>query len=355
MASRIDYSSFTLNTEEARDTSEVVFEQLYTRPELSQVHEVMTGVEMDRYIPFLGQFGLLGKTDPGGCAVNSESGQIPTSQKTWQPKLISYRLDHCQADVPDLLKFWRKSRIAANTWEEVNDEMLAFITDRATDATMRNIIRIADFSDPAIDTVGNGGVLTNGTDTGYFNQITGMWPQFFADQAGSAKAYRHTITENGEATYAAQKELSATAARDTLRSMYNNIDPRAMQMQGLAYQLTRSLFNNWVDFLEDKSLGFTLDRAEDGSTQFSYRGIPIVVRDDWDRIIKSYFDNGTTLYLPHRAVLSSLQNLPIGTSDEESMSELRSFYDFKDKKWYMDVAYKLDMKVLEEELCAIAY
>ena len=220
---------------------------------------------------------------------------------------------------------------------------------------MRNIIRIADFADADAANVSAGGVITNGIDTSYFSQFNGMWKQIFTDQAGDAKAYRHTISQNGEATLAAQMALDATTALDAMRDMYNNIDPRAFEASDLVMQVTRSLFNNWVNFLEDKSLVFMLDRTEKGASKFSYRGIPIEVRNDWDRDLRMYYFNGTTIDRPHRAILASKSNIPVGTSDEESMSEFDSFYDKKDKKWYMDVAYKLDMKVLEEELIAVAY
>lgn len=360
MASKIDFSTLTLNSEEARETSDLVFESLFVKPEsLTEVHDIQTGVEMDKYIPILGQFGLLGKVDAGSCASNTESGQIPTSQKQWTPKLISFRLEHCQDDVPQLLKFWKKSRVAANTWEEVNDEMLAFVEDRAIDAAKESILRLADFGDTTASPVGDATgdeTLTAGTDKTYFNVLNGMWAQIFADQAGSALAYRHTISENAEASKTAQLDLAATAALDAMRAMYENIDPRAFEAGGLVFQVTRSLANNWAAFLDDKSLSHMLTRIEDGKVgQYSYRGIPIIVRYDWDRNIRAYYDNGTTYYLPHRAILTRLSNIPIGTSDEESLSELRSFYDFKDKKHYMDVAYKLDMKILLEYELASAY
>lgn len=358
MSANIDFSSLTLNTEEARDTSDLVFEQLWVKPELEQAHAIKTGVEMDKYIPILGQYGLFGKNDPGSCSVNDETGTIPTSQKTWTPKLISFRLTHCQDDVPDLLKFWKKSRIAANTWEDVDNEMLAFITDRALDATLESILRIADLADTDASPVGDGAgdeTLTAGTTKTYFNMLNGMWKQIFTDQAGSALSYRYTITENAAASKAAQLALGDTVALTALRNMYNNIDARAFDGQNLVIQMTRSLWNNWNDFLEDKSLVFMLDRTEDGSTKMSYRGIPIVVRSDWDRMIRTYYDNGATYYLPHRMVMTDLNNIPIGTSDTESMKELRSFYHEKDKKWYMDVAYKIDQKNLLEYNLACAY
>jgi len=355
MASTIDFSSLTLNTEEARDVSEVVFEQTYARPEIRDAHAIQTGVEMDKYIPILGQYGLVGQVDPGSCGNNAETAQVPTSQKQWAPKLISFRMTHCQTDVPTLLKFWKKSRIAANTWEEVDNEMMAFITDRVGDAVTQSILRIADFGDTAAEVVGSGGNLTAGTDKTYFNMLNGMWQQVETDQAGSALIHRYTISENGEASKAAQLALATGRALAMFRDMYNEIDPRAFEGSNLVFQVTRSLFNNWQDFMEDKSQVFQLDRTEAGTTKWAYRGIPIVVRFDWDRFIKAYFDKSTTYYLPHRAILADLNNIPIGTSDEESLTNLESFYWLKDKKHYIDVAYKLDQKILQEYPVAVAY
>lgn len=355
MAELINLAALTLNAEEARETADLVFENTYARPEITQVHGVMTGVEMDKRIPILGQFGLVGKVDPGSCGVNTETGQVPVSEKTWTPKLISFRMPHCQADVPQLLKFWKRARIAAKTWEEVDNEMLAFLTDRITDATVQSILRLSSFGDTAADTVANGGQLTNGTDKGYFTPLNGLWKQIFTDQAGAALSHRYTIDENTEATYVAQGALAADRALLMFRDMYNNIDPRAFDGQNLVFQVTRSLFTNWQDFLEDKSLVFMLNRTEEGATQWSYRGIPIVVRHDWDRFIRQYFNNGTTWYLPHRAILTDINNIPIGTSDEESLTSLDAFYDKTLKTHYTDVAYKLDQKNILEYNLAVAY
>lgn len=354
MASKIDFDQLTLNSDEAREVSQVVFEETYARPEIEQVHAVQTGVEMDRYIPILGQFGLLGQVDPGSCGVNTETGQVNVSEKQWTPKLISYRLAHCQTDVPTLLKFWKKSRIAANTWEDVDNEMLAFVSDRVADANVQAILRIADFGDTEAEVVGSGGYLTAGTTKAYFTMLDGLWKQVFTDQAGDAEIYRVEISENSEATKAAQLALGASTALDTMRKMYNNIDPRAFN-GNLVFQITRTLFNNWQDFLEDKSLGFMLSQAEQGSNQWSYRGIPIIVREDWDRMIKTYHNLGDTYYLPHRAILTDLNNIPIGTSDEESLTSLDAFYDKTDKTHYIDVAFKLDVKILLEYAMAVAY
>jgi hypothetical protein len=355
MSALIDFSSLTLNTEEARSLAECIQEQVYAKPELTAVHEVMTGVEMDKYIPILGKYGMVGKVDPGACGVNSEASRIPTSQKIWTPKLISGRLTHCQADLPDLLKFWKKSRIASKTWEEVDNEMMAFINDRVSDAILESIFRISEFGDTDAEVVASGGYLTAGTTKTYFNMLKGMWRQIFDDQAGSAKAYRYTIVENAGADKDAQLALAADRALKVFRNLYNNADSRIFEGNNPVLQVTKSLFDNWQDFMEDKSAVFQLDRLEKGSTTWSYRGIPIVVRKDWDRTIRSYHNLGTTYYLPHRAILTDISNIPVGTSDTESITTLNSWYEMKDKAHYIDFAYKLDQKNLQEELMAVAY
>jgi hypothetical protein len=220
----------------------------------------------------------------------------------------------------------------------------------------QSILRLADFGDTAATTVALGGNLTNGTTAGYFTPLDGLWKQIYTDQAlGVPLAYRYAITENTNPTYVAQSALATDVALQAMRNMYENIDARAFEGRSLVFQLTRSLWNNWLSFMEDKSLVFQLDRTEQGATKSSYRGIPIIVRNDWDRFIRVYHDTAATWHLPHRALLTDLNNIPIGTSDEGSLANVDSQYDFITKSWYLDFAYRLDMKILLEYALASAY
>lgn len=355
-SSQFNFDALTLNAEEARSISECLIEEVYQKPEIANVHGIQTGIDVDRFIPIFGQLGLVGKLDPGSCASNVAANVIPTSQKKWEPKLVSFRLEHCEDLIPDLFKVWKKARMAAGRWEEVNNEEMAFITDRAIDATTESILRLTEFGNKTISAIGDATgdqTLTAGTDKGFFNVINGMWQQVFTD-AGT-KSYRYTIDENATSSKAAQTTLAVDRALQVFRNLYNNIDPRAFNGQNLVFQVTRSLFNNWQDMMEDKSMVFMLNRTEQGSTSWSYRGIPIVVRNDWDRTIRTYMDNGTVYNLPNRAILADINNIPIGTSDTESFKEFRSFYDFKTKTHLIDVAYRIDQKNLLEYNIASAY
>jgi hypothetical protein len=356
MASLITLSSLTLNPQEAQSASEAIFEALYAKPELNDAHFVATGIQMKTQIPLFGQFGIVGKKAAGSCDVNAETKTITPSQKYWDPMLISFRLIHCQEEIDQLFKMWKRSKSGLKTWEDMPDEQVAFLMERILDATMQSVLRISSLASTTENTVGAGGHLTNGTTITYFTMLEGLWKQIWTAVAGGTLTARTTITANLAPTYAGQDSLADDAALTIMREMYEKIDARARLNQNLVYQLTDSLFKNWQTFLENKSLAYTLERTEAGKAgQYTYRGIPIVVRYDWDRLIRTYFDSGAAWYLPHRAILTPLTNVPIGTSDQNDLNNLDLFYSRDDKKHYSDVAYYLDCKLLEEYMIAVAY
>lgn len=353
MASAVNIGSLTLNPQEATDVSMAVFEKTYAKPELSAAHDVRTGIQMKTQIPIFGQLGTVGKVS-SGCTPNA-AGVIPTTQKYWDPALIDFRITHCEGDVSQLFKLWKRNRIALNTWEDVDNEMLAFIADRAVEAAANAILRISSFGDKAAALASGGGVLTAGTDLGFFTMIDGLWKQIFTAKTGGTLTAYHEITENALSTKTAQLALGDDSAQKAFNALYSLIDPRVYSMDSLVYEVTRSVFTNWQDYMETKSIGFTLDRTENGSTKWSYRGIPIIVRDDWDRNIRAFEDNGTTYNKPHRVILAPLGNIPLGTSDTESLTNFDSFYDKVTRQHYIDVAFYIDAKVIEEYAIGVAY
>jgi len=356
MASLIDLSALTINEQEALLTSEAIFEKVYAKPVLTDAHLVATGIQMKTQIPFYGMFGMVGKKSTGSCTIMDETKAITASEKFWDPMLIAFRLTHCQEDINQLFKMWKRSQSALATWEDMANEQVAFIADRVVDATIEAILRITSFADTSENVIASGGNLTAGTTIAYFTMLDGLWNQLIAAVAAGTTP-RYTIAENGGASYAAQDNLAADRALLAMRGCYNNLDTRARQVGGLVFQMTDSLFKNWLSYLEDKSLAFTLQRTEEGkgTDRYTYRGIPIVIRFDWDRNIRTSFDTGAKYYLPHRILLGPVNNVPIGTSDESDMQNMDMFYDRTDKKHYSDVAFYIDCKLLENYLAAVAY
>jgi len=354
MASEINLSGLTINEQEALSVSEAVFTKSLMKPELAKVHDVMTGIQMKMQIPIYGRFGIVGKKSLGSCNVNAETVASVATEKFWDPELINFRLTHCQEDINQLFKMWKRNASALKTWDTMDPGQEEFLVDLTADATMESILRITSFGDESAQNVTSGGHITDGVSVLYFTMIEGLWKQIFTAVAAGT-TIRYQITENGAATEADQFNLASDRALKVFRNLYDNIDTRAFRDGKLVYQVTNSIMLNWQAFLEDKSLSFMLDRTEDGVTTYSYRGIPIIVRYDWTNNIKSYFDTGTKLYLPNRAILGPTSNIPIGTSDESNLSDMNMFYDPVTKKLLTDVAYYIDCKLVEDFMTAVAY
>lgn len=350
-----NFTNLTLNAEEAYSDSELIKVNPYITPEVQTVHAVQTGVIMDKYIPILGQFEDIGLADPKSCGVNTLTDAFPVSQKKWEPKLFSARIPICIDDLPALFKAWREAMIASKRWENIDNPLKQFVLDRAQQAVTRAIVRIADFSDTDAAVVGSGGNFTAGTTVGLFNVIDGMWKQIINDDAlATPLIYRHTIDENTKATKAEQLALAETTAYNVFDALVVNLPAEAMGGTNVI-QCTKSLWDNWVRYVENKAGAYRPELMQDGMTKETFRGFQLRVRPDWDRLIRKYHDLGTTYYLPHRAIITDLNNIPVGTSDTQSFSSLDAFYDKTDKKYYIDVAWREDMKLLQENSIAVAY
>lgn len=354
MSSVVDLSGLTLNTREAESPSQAIFETVYAKPELVNAHGIQTGIIMDQQIPFFGLLGLVGEADTD-CDAPTSTEQISTSEKTWTPKTIGFRLAHCQKDVDALFKIWERSMKAKDQWEQIENPMVTFLSQRVVDASLESQLRLSSFGDTAAANIASAGRITDGVNVKYFNVIDGIWKQ--VETGVTAETIEHVnIPENEEAAKADQVVLDDDRAYKVLKAMYEAADSRLLAQPGKVFELTRSLFVNLESYLESKTLnaGF-VERTENGASGLSYRGIPIVVRDDWDRNIRAYMYDGTKYDNPHRALLTVKENIPIGTSDEDSMKNLEMFYDRTDRKHYIDVAYSMDAKVLQNYLVVAAY
>lgn len=353
MASTVDVSALTLNQEELKDVSKAIYELAFvlSSSNMSELHTIQTGIKWKEQIAFLGQLGLIGQATGAACVPNTETNAAAITDKTWDPTKIGFRLIHCADDLDKDFKLFKRQMKALEWYDETTDEVIGFITARSLEAMQQMLFRFAWFGDTAADNVSGGGVITNGVDVGYFDAVDGFWAQIFAD--GNIPTV--VISENAGVSYAAQMALADGKAKDTMQAMHEAADPRLLASPNARFYVTRSLAQNFYTYLEDSSLGFTLAITEDGKKEFSYRGIPVSVMYEWDRLIQAYQDNGTTYNLPHRALLTTPENLPIGVLDTESMDKLDVFYDKVEKKNYIDAEVQIDFKVLESHMIVAAY
>jgi len=353
MANVVDASALTLNPEEAKSVGEVLFEKVFFDSPLSETHTIETGVNTQLQIVFGTRIGLLGKVSTG--CTPSEAQGVTLTQKYWNPKLEDFRLKYCHAELPALLKlFNEQKRINPDFYNAVGSKDLGYIIAAVENGMLENIQRKVWFNDTAAATIVNGGVIKNGTDVGFFNSIDGLFKQIMTEIPTNAGNYV-AIAANAGTTYAGQA-LADDAAYKIFEKMVNAADGRIMMAPDKFIIATRSLTDNYRNYLRGKNLGSGyMEVTQDGITTLKFDGIDIKVRYDWDEVIKNYYDNGTKKHLPHRAVLTTKSNIPIGTLNEEDLTTLDVFYDKTLKTNFMDGAYTLDAKHLEKYMTVAAY
>jgi hypothetical protein len=355
----VNPSDLTFNGEEIKAVSEAVFESAFSKPELTKFHSVVNGIVAKKQIAILGRLGGLVGKGTGSCDPSSATNAIVNTQKFWNPAMVSDRFESCWTDLKSTF-FLYGTKKGIEKYDLTGTDFLNFVEELVTDAIQEAIYRIAWFGDTGALNVVDGGVITNGTDLAYFNKINGFWKQIQA--IASADATRLTTdlaSRNGQASFALQNFTSTDTTNkvvsNALQNMRFGADYRLREQAGLVYVVTQSVADQYERELLAYNVAFTTERLENGITLLKSGGIEVYSFNLWDRIIRSYYSNGTKYYLPHRALLVTPTNLQIGTEEVTAMSGMDIFNDKKSKKNFIDFAFNIDAKVVLDYEIQVAY
>lgn len=351
-------ADLTFTDKQVESLQECVFEDVYENPELNQFHKVVPGIVAGKKIGILGLMSMVGKSGQG-CDPTSDDPTIGASEKTWAPESNTIRLEACGKDFINTFFVWGMNK-GIKKADLTNTDFFNFVQERLAFANMESLYRIAWFGDTDAATVTDSpaGVLTTGTDPDYFNHIDGLWKQLFA--IGTADATKKiAITKNAGVSKVLQ-EFDATDVTNKVvsgyfQSMRFGADYRLRGKGNLVYVCTQSMADQYEKELTNSNVSYTTERLENGMTVLKSGGIIVYGWNLWDRIIRANFDNGTTYYKPHRAILTTTDNLHIGLEEEGSFKGVDAFYDKKSKKNFVDVEYTLDAKVIQDHLVMLAY
>ena len=365
MAAVINIDDLALAPQEAQSLSEVIFEKKIEKGNLTTMHSVITGIQHGKKIPFVGQLGLVGECISGCDAPDGAS--LAMSEKTWEPKTIGFRLEHCSKDLNSLVTYLKKKvQRYPDEYDISGSAEQTVVQMRAEDATEDMLWRFLHFGDKAIANVEDDGYLKDGVNVKFFNCINGLWTKVFAEaNLSSGGKYYVSIAKNGEASYTAQDALATDYTKGLIKDMIKKADARLKSAPNKVLLATDSLIENLLASFEEVSWKNAMDVKADlarltatyGRTAYiaTYRGVDIYRVVNWDETIRTYFDNGTKWNLPHRALLTTPDNIPIGTPSTEMLGSLDSFYDRKDKKNYVDAEIMVDIQLLEDYMAVAAY
>lgn len=342
----INFLNNPLPTEVVRDINELVFEEIIKTPELSQLHNLFTNVVYDKEIGFIQEGGLVGKASTG-CNPQEDDWQIGTRKVTWEPKLWAINLKECYKDLEATIATYALHKGTAISDLEDTDYM-RIIVDRLVDAIKKMYYRIIWFNDTNAANVADGGLITDGVAKEYFNIINGLFLQLEAAVTNNPDL-GITISANSQSTKVLQlSSLTDVDAYSILSDLYYKA-PVILRASGkMKFLVTQTIADAYQKYLVGKGIESTYRNLVDGVPQLTFLGVPVIAVPVWDEMIQTYFDNGTTYYKPHRAVLCEQDNLAVGTPSDVRFDDILIHYDPVSKNTYIRVEDKIDAKLLND-------
>lgn len=358
----IDLSGLTLNPIEVQEIKDFIIERVFEHPQIQAIHNMQTGVKVKEQIVFAGQFGKTGLKKTTSCDLQTSGAESVLTEKYWDPVGIEDTLILCQVEVNALFKaYYTKVQRYRDLYDITGSDLEIFYAIMIEESMVRTIWRAAWFGDTAVAAAAAGtpGLVDAATNVKFYDYIDGLWKQIFAGVTATT-INRVTITENAVTTSKAnQLALAAGAAVAYFKAVYEAADVRLRSNPEAQMLVTRELFDNYLDYLEDKGVAYDIDIMQNGLKSLKYRGIQVVNMETvWGLDSREDFVNNTTdnvYYLPHRIVFTDKFNIPIGTLNEDDFSELRQWYNEDERKNKTTYGFTEDAKVLEEYMITVAY
>ncbi len=357
--SAFDPTDLTFNGEEIRAISEAAWESTFDKPEMEKLHTVVTGIVAKKQIVILGRLnGYIGLGD-GGCDPTDETNTFDATEKFWDPEMISFRLPQCWTDiVPSFFLYALKPGV--DKADLTSTDFLEFLLMRIEDAVLEAVYRHAWFGDKAAALVSGGGVITNGTNLGYFNRIDSFFVQLLAIvTANAARKSSGLVSKNGQATTALQKfdttDRTNIVVTNTLDQMTTDADLRLQTRDDKMFISTKSVYDQYVRELKFAGTAYSTERIEQGIKLVTVDGIELYYFALWDDIIRVSQTNGTKLNLPHRIVLGVRENIQVGVEEVGTLTNFKVWNENKDRKTYIEGAFNLDAKIIHSYLVQVAW
>lgn len=351
----MNFSQFTVDNGAIRDLGELLFLTVFNDPEIERVLTISTGVYDGQKLGYIDDMGDVGK-NKSGCSPTYDNINITGIEKTWAlgPWQIAKHI--CYTELENTI-----AKYSLNTGTQIAylpdtpywNDILVPLLQRAM---VEMFWRIAWFGDKDAKNVADSGLLTAGVDKTLFTMADGLWKRLKAITAANEHQLT-AIAANAATTYATQKAgiRQEGVAIGIVDDMLSDADSRIFDKDDHAIMMTNSLFKalrNDVKRLHNLQL--EVEHVTSGIQLSRYDGHEIIVLDIWDRMIKKYEDNGTSLNCPHRAILTSPQNLFAGTTDKELIADLS--VTFNDETRYNNIFAQSNIGTLvgEDDLVQVA-
>ena len=166
-------------------------------------------------------------------------------------------------------------------------------------------------------------------------------------------------TSGTASTYAGQAftptDTTNQVVTGYLQSMITNMDERMAGMSPKFF-VTRSIAEQYrAERRAFANIDLAYTRTEEGWDMLEFAGYPMIVLNFEDRMIKEYFNDGLSYYLPHRIYFTPITNLHLATGEEGELSTLKAWFRDYDMQYYIDILFSVDALVIEDYKLMVGY
>ena len=187
--------------------------------------------------------------------------------------------------------------------------------------------------------------LSDTSASGAFGDFDGLFDAAFAVTAN--KINRDTISQGSDAALASGKGL------EILKGLYDNAAPELLEAGNHVYIVSGDVADDYMAAtLESSNFAAAgYGAMVNGVPQLTYRGIPIIVRRDWDVAIAANVANingASNAAETHRAILTTKDAFVVATDFSENSVE--QWYSNDNKEYRFRVAYSIGCALKDAKL-----
>ena len=187
--------------------------------------------------------------------------------------------------------------------------------------------------------------LSDTSASGAFGDFDGLFDAAFA--VTSNKINRDDITQGSDAALASGKGL------EILKGLYDAASPELLEAGNHAYFVSGDIADDYMAAtLESSNFAAAgYGAMVDGVPQLTYRGIPLIVRRDWDVAIAANVANingASNAAETHRAILTTKDAFAVAT--DFSNNSVEQWYSNDNKEYRFRVAYSVGCALKDAKL-----
>lgn len=333
-----DYTYSPSFTYPGKLSTEIFMKPSESTPALSDIFSIRSGIRTDEYLTLATEQGRVVVSNTG-CTPTYTAANTLSDRKITVKKFGVFR-EWCKDDWTAVANQFTEAQDwikDGNDGYELSGKLLNFIIDAQLDAVRRDNFALAWFANDTAAT----------SSFWYGNGMEGLFVKLYdANSAYCVKRVGNSFPNQFNSV------LGTDEAYNAFKAVHTGVDNRlkAIGNNEKCFYVTQSVFENLLSSYESKTAGSELQfkLIVDGVMSLTYRGIDIIPLPYADTCLEDstnpWYNNLRHFIIYAPKASSKFSNLILGTENSSNMSKVDIGYDFKERKTYMQMDYRMGVQ-----------